>query len=207
MLHAILLAAGASTRMGQPKAGLRVSPAGPTFAAAAVETLRASGVTGVTVVAGAHPEAVTAAVAGLQDVRVVVHGGWAAGQLSSLRAGLAAADAPELDAVLVTLVDCPLVRPATVRRLIETWQRAGAPIVRPAIGERHGHPVIFDRVTFDDLRTAPLEVGAKAVIARWSHAIVNVPVDDTGVLADVDTPADYEAFVRERGRSARRPPA
>ncbi|MCC6992779.1 MAG: nucleotidyltransferase family protein [Acidobacteria bacterium] len=200
MMRAILLAAGASTRMGQPKAGLRVPASGQTFAAAAVEALRASGVTGVVVVAGAHPEAVTAAVAGLQDVRVVVHDGWAAGQLSSLRAGLDAVDGPELEAMLVALVDCPLVRPATVRRLVQTWERTRAPIVRPAIGDRHGHPVIFDRVTFDDLRSAPLEVGAKAVIGRWSAAIANVVVDDRGVLADIDTPADYEAFVRERGR-------
>lgn len=200
MMRAILLAAGASTRMGQPKAGLRVSPDGLTFAAAAVEALRASGVAGVTVVAGAHPEAVTAAVAGLEDVRVVVHRGWAAGQLSSLRAGLDAVDEPAVEAMLVALVDCPLVRPATVRRLIETWEHTRAPIVRPAIGDRHGHPVIFDRATFADLRSAPLEVGAKAVIARWSTALVNVTVDDPGVLADIDTPADYDAFVRARGR-------
>ena len=200
MMRAIVLAAGASTRMGQPKAGLRVTPSGQTFAAAVVEALRAAGVTEVVVVAGAHPEAVTAAVAGLEDVRVVVHGGWAAGQLSSLRAGLAVVDAPDLEAILVTLVDCPLVRPATVRQLIETWEAARPPIVRPAIGARHGHPVIFDRVTFGDLRSAPLEVGAKAVIARWSAAIANVPTDDAGVLADIDTPADYDAFVRERER-------
>ena len=60
--------------------------------------------------------------------------------------------------------------------------------------------MIFDRVTFDDLRAAPLEVGAKAVITRWRDAIENVAVDDAGVLADIDTPADYDAFVRERGR-------
>lgn len=187
-------------RMGQPKAGLRVAPSGPTFAEAAVCAVRTAGVADVTVVAGAHPEAVAAALAGVQDVRVVVHDGWAAGQLSSLRAGLDAVDAPDLEAILVTLVDCPLVRPATVRRLIETWTGTRPPIVRPAIGERHGHPVIFDRITFADLRTAPLDVGAKAVIARWSTAIVNVAVDDHGVLADIDTPADYDAFVRERGR-------
>ena len=200
MMRAILLAAGASTRMGQPKAGLRLPPSGLTFAAAAVEALRASGVDGVTVVAGAHPEAVSAAVEGLPNVRVVVHDGWAAGQLSSLRAGLAAVDGPDVESLLVALVDCPLVQPATVRLLIETWRRTRAPIVRPAIGARHGHPVIFDRVTFDDLRAAPLEVGAKAVITRWRDAIENVAVDDAGVLADIDTPADYEAFVRERGR-------
>jgi CTP:molybdopterin cytidylyltransferase MocA len=200
MMRALVLAAGASSRMGQPKAGLRVSPSGPTFAEAVVEALRTSGLADVTVVAGAHPEAVTAAVAGLPGVRVVVHQGWAAGQLSSLRAGLDAVDAPDLEAILVTLIDCPLVQPATIRLLMATWAQTQAPIVRPAIAERHGHPVIFDRVTFKDLRAAPLDVGAKAVIARWSAAIVNVAVDDRGVLADIDTPADYDAFVRERGR-------
>jgi len=200
MMRALLLAAGESRRMGRPKAGLRVSPSGLTFAAAAVESLRAAGLAEVTVVAGAHPEAVRAAVAGLEGVRVVVHDRWAAGQLSSLRAGLAAVDAPDVEAIVVTLVDCPLVQPATVSRLIEAWRRTRAPIVRPAIGERHGHPVIFDRITFDDLRTAPLEVGAKAVIARWRDAIQNVVVDDAGVLADIDTPDDYDAFVRRRAR-------
>jgi len=200
MMRAIVLAAGESRRMGQPKAGLRVSPGGPTFAAAAVAALHAAGLGEVTVVAGAHPEAVSAAVAGLKGVRVVVHDGWAAGQLSSLRAGLDAVDAPDVDALVVTLVDCPLVRVATVIRLVETWRATRAPIVRPAINDRHGHPVVFDRAVFDDLRTAPLEVGAKAVIARWREALVNVPVDDPGVLADIDTPADYDAFVRQHVR-------
>jgi len=196
MMRAIVLAAGESRRMGQPKAGLLVSPGGPTFAAAAVAALHAAGFGEVTVVAGAHPEAVRAAVAGLEGTQVVVHDGWAAGQLSSLRAGLDAVDAPDVEALVVTLVDCPLVRPATVVRLVETWRATRAPIVRPAIGDRHGHPVVFGRAVFDDLRTAPLEVGAKAVIARWREALVNVPVDDPGVLADIDTPADYDAFVR-----------
>ncbi len=137
---------------------------------------------------------------GLAGVRLLVHEGWAEGQLSSLRAGLDAVDAPDVEALIVTLVDCPLVRPVTVTRLIDTWRATRAPIVRPALGDRHGHPVVFDRVTFDDLRTAPLDVGAKAVIARWRAAIVNVPVDDPGVLADIDTPEDYEAFLRGRAR-------
>lgn len=200
MLSAAILAAGESRRMGRPKAGLRVAGTGLTFAAAIAETLCAVGFAEVTIVAGAHPEAVRAAVAGLAHVRVLEHKGWALGQLSSLQAALTALDGPEVEGLLVTLVDCPLVRPDTVSTLIEVWRRTGAPIVRPAIGSRHGHPVIFDRRTFDDLRAAPLEVGAKAVIARWQDAVVNVLVDDAGVLADIDTPADYDAFVRERAR-------
>ena len=186
--------------MGRPKAQLPVRPGGPSFAAAAAASLRAAGFAEVTVVAGAHPEAVSAAVAGQDGIRVLVHPGWAAGQLSSLRAGLEAVDGPGVEGLLVTLVDCPLVRPETITRLVQVWQTSRAPIVRPAIGERHGHPVIFDRATFADLRTAPLDVGAKAVVTRWQAALVNVPVDDPGVLADVDTPEDYDAFTRRDGR-------
>ncbi len=54
--------------------------------------------------------------------------------------------------------------------------------------------------TFDDLRTASLDVGAKAVIARWQADVVNVDVDDRGVLADIDTPADYDAVLRRDER-------
>jgi CTP:molybdopterin cytidylyltransferase MocA len=60
--------------------------------------------------------------------------------------------------------------------------------------------VIFDRRTFDDLRHAPLDVGAKFVIARWSAAVANVEVDDAGVFADIDTPQDYDAALRLDGR-------
>ncbi len=196
MLCAVILAAGQSTRMGRPKAGLRVSADGPTFAAAIVATLQAAGLDEVIVVAGAHPEAVAAAVDGLAAVRVVHHAGWPAGQLSSLLAGLAAADTPALEALLVTLVDIPRVRRATIEALVHAWRTSRAPIVRPAVGTRHGHPVIFDRVTFAALRAAPLEVGAKAVLRAWRERVLDVPTDDDGVLVDIDTPQDYDAFRR-----------
>lgn len=200
-VRGLVLAAGESRRMGRPKAGLPVMPGGPTFAAAAVMALWRPRVRDVVVVAGAHPEAVHDALAGVTPVpRVVDHAGWRDGQLSSLRAGLAALAVPLPDAVIVTLVDCPFVRPATVDALLDRWLATRAPIVRPAIGARHGHPVIFDRRTFDDLRTAPLDVGAKAVIARWQADVVNVDVDDRGVLADIDTPADYDAALRRDDR-------
>lgn len=198
MIRAVILAAGQSSRMGQPKAALPVGDGGPTFAAAVVATLQAAGVAEVIVVAGAHLEAVTASVHGLAGVRVVHNAGWRAGQLSSLVTGLDAADAPDLAGVLVTLVDIPRVRPATVAALVQAWRRSRAPIVRPAIGARHGHPVIFDRFTFADLRAAPLDIGAKAVIGAWRDRVLNVPTDDPGVLVDVDTPQDYDAFRRRR---------
>jgi molybdenum cofactor cytidylyltransferase len=198
MIRAVILAAGRSSRMGTPKAGLRVSADGQTFAAAVVTTLQRAGLDHITIVAGAHPDAVRAAVIGLDGVRVIEHPAWPTGQLSSLLAGLEAVASPDLEALLVTLVDIPRVAPATVAQLIEAWRRTRAPIVRPALGEKHGHPVIFDRATFADLRAAPLDVGAKAVIRAWRDQVLDVPTDDAGVLVDVDTPEDYARFSGDR---------
>ena len=119
------------------------------------------------------------------------------GQLSSLWVGLEAAMQPDLDAVVITLVDVPMVRPETIRQVIDAWTRSRAPVVRPAVGERHGHPVLFDRALFTELRQAPLREGAKAVVHAHADRIVNVPVDDQGCLVDVDTPADYDAIVKK----------
>ena len=115
--------------------------------------------------------------------------------MSSLLAGLDAIDEPLLEAALVTLVDVPLVRASTVAEVIAAWRRTRAPIVRPANGERHGHPVMFDRSIFSDLRAADPNTGAKAVFAIHRDRIVNVPVEDAGAFEDIDTPVDYERIL------------
>jgi molybdenum cofactor cytidylyltransferase len=74
--------------------------------------------------------------------------------------------------------------------------------VRPAIGERHGHPVLFDRAVFAELRRVPLDEGAKAVVHAHADQIVNVSVADEGCLSDVDTPAQYDALMRRPSRNA-----
>lgn len=184
--------------MGRPKAGLTLEPGGPTFAGAVVDTLAGAQLDGLVIVAGAHPEAVRAALGG-RAVAVVDNPRWPEGQLSSLLAGLTAVDGPDVEAVLVALVDCPLVRAATVTSLLDAWRLTRAPVVRPVYEGRHGHPVVFDRRVFADLRAAPLDRGAKAVLARHRASVVDLPVEDAGVLADIDTPGDYDALVR-RGR-------
>jgi molybdenum cofactor cytidylyltransferase len=199
MLAAIVLAAGDSTRMGRPKA-LLPDPEGRPFVARLVRTFAAAGVREVIVVTGSLHAAIADALAGDQPPiapRLVNNPQPALGQVSSLWIGLDAATKLGVDGVLMTLVDIPLVRPSTIQKVIDGWTGSRAPIVRPAVGDRHGHPVLFDQSVFDALRHAPITEGAKAVVHANADRIVNVQVEDEGCLLDVDTPVDYEAVIRK----------
>lgn len=196
MLQGLVLAAGESSRMGSPKA-LLLTPRGQTFLAAIVETFRAAGVEEIAAVTGRHHDRIAAALekgdAGA-SLRLVRNPDPTRGQLSSLLTGMDAVVGPSTEALLVTLVDVPMTAAGTVRDVIAAWRRTGAPIVRPAIGDRHGHPVLFDRRVFDELRAAPLDAGAKTVVRAHEGELVNVPVSDAGCLVDIDTPAEYESL-------------
>ena len=201
MLAAIILAAGESTRMGSPKA-LLADPDGRPFVARIVRAFAVAGVRDIVIVTGSQHAAIVDALAADRapiTPTFVTNPEPSLGQVSSLWVGLDAAVRPDLEGILVTLVDIPMVRASTIRQVIDAWRQTHAPIVRPAVGERHGHPVLFDRALFDALRHAPLTEGAKAVVHAHSDHIVNVPVDDEGCLVDVDTPVDYEAILRNSG--------
>jgi molybdenum cofactor cytidylyltransferase len=200
VVPAIVLAAGESSRMGRPKALLR-TPEGRPFVAAIVRAFAAAGVDDVVVVTGRdHDRIAEALEADGAPVRprLARNDDPSRGQLSSLWTGMDAAVTPGTEALMVTLVDVPMIRPSTIVHVVEAWRRTGAPIVRPAIGARHGHPVLFDRALFGQLRRAPLDAGAKTVVRAHQAEVVNVAVDDEGCLVDVDTPADYEALRTSR---------
>jgi CTP:molybdopterin cytidylyltransferase MocA len=205
VIAAIILAAGDSSRMGAPKA-LLPDRDGLPFVVRLVRTFISAGIPDVIVVTGARHDDIVRVLDSAEvrpRARVVQNPAPGRGQLSSLWTGLAAAnERPEVEAVLMTLVDVPMVSDGTVRAVVEAWRRTGAPIVRPAIGDRHGHPVLFDRAVFDELRRAPLAEGAKTVVHAHAGDALDVAVDDEGCLADVDTPADYE---RLTGRTVQRP--
>jgi molybdenum cofactor cytidylyltransferase len=199
MLAAIILAAGDSTRMGRPKA-LLPDPEGRPFVARLVRTFAAADVRDVIVVTGSLHAAIADALGADQPpiAPILVNNPQPAlGQVSSLWMGLDAASNLDVDGILMTLVDIPLVQASTIRKVIDAWERSRAPIVRPAVGDRHGHPVFFDRSVFDALRHAPITEGAKAVVHANADRIVNVQVEDEGCLLDVDTPADYESVIRK----------
>ena len=202
MLAALVLAAGESSRMGgSPKATLK-APCGRSFATRIIDVLSESGVDNLFVVTGAHHDAIAAAVMADGPLRFpafVRNPNPARGQLSSLWVGMDHAITPEVEALLVTLVDVPMITVEVVRQVIDAWRASGAAIVRPAIGKAHGHPVLYDRSLFAALRAAPLEQGAKAVVRAREADILNVAVTDPGCLRDVDTPDDYRSLNSGRG--------
>jgi molybdenum cofactor cytidylyltransferase len=101
-----------------------------------------------------------------------------------------------VEAVMMTLVDLPLISEATVRAVREAFlANPGAPLVRPRRGGRYGHPVIFNRSIFGELRRADPTKGAKPVVHAHAAEEVNVDVDDEGAFIDIDTPEDYERFI------------
>ena len=196
MIPAAILAAGASSRMGRPKALLPTGVAGETFLTRIVHILSDANVDDLLVVTGKDSAAIRAAVeVGLMPLRVIENPEPEAGQLSSLLMALRAVDHPGVRGMLVTLVDVPLVSADTVRAVLEAYRRSGAPVVRPVRGGRHGHPVVFDRSVFDELRSADPHIGAKAVVRAHQAAVVDVAVEDQGAFLDVDTQADYDRII------------
>ncbi len=193
MIPAIILAAGLSSRMGRSKALLPTGPDGPTFVRHLSANLLAGGVADVLVVGRPDDDGLRAEVeGGGPGVRFVVNAHAENGQLSSAIAGLNAADRPGVHAVMVTPVDTPLIQPTTVRALLTIFATHRPPIVRATYRGRHGHPVIFGREVFDALRHADLAIGAKAVLRAQAARLVDVDVDNPGVVHDIDEPGDYD---------------
>jgi len=196
----VILAAGASSRMGRPKGALPLSAEGETIVQRVVRVLTEAGVPRVVVVTGAHPSVAETVDVGDPRVTVVHHAGWSAGQLSSLQCGLRWLQASgPLEAAVVTLVDVPFVQAGTVVRLLEAWHDRRAPIVRPISGAQHGHPVVFDACVFGDLLEADPAQGAKPVVRAHAAQILNVPVQDEGAFVDVDTPEEFADALRRMG--------
>jgi len=185
---AIVLAAGEGRRMGGPKALLRLGE--ETFLARACRVLARPGVASVVAVLGAEAERVRAEARLPADVTVVVNGRWREGMLSSVCRGLDAAEAAAAEAVLLHPVDHPLVQATTIDRVVQALA-ASAAIAVPTWDGHRGHPGGFHRPVFPELRAAPPDRGARAVLAAHPARVVHVP-GDPGCVAGVDTPADFE---------------
>jgi CTP:molybdopterin cytidylyltransferase MocA len=193
MVPGAVLAAGQSSRMGRSKALLRTSAAhAETFLDRVIASMREGGIHDVLVI-GRPEDAPLIDAVSRQPVatRFVPNERHALGQLSSMLAAVAAVDHPGVRGLLVMPVDMPLVRPATFEAVLREFAAHPSSIVRAAHGGRHGHPVIFDRASFDALRHADPSSGAKAVLRAHADRVRNVDVPDEGVLKDFDTAREY----------------
>lgn len=191
MIVGILLAAGASSRMGELKPLLQYR--GRSFLAACCAYLLDGGVDSVVVVLGNKAEVIQPAVPLDPRIRSAWNPTYTKGQLSSLQVGLGLLP-PETIAAVVTLVDHPAIAGDTVGALLQAFWKSGKPIVIPTFGGRRGHPVLFARAVFGELLQAPPEQGAKTVVRRDPGRVALVPVSDEGVLLDIDTREAYARF-------------
>jgi molybdenum cofactor cytidylyltransferase len=119
---------------------------------------------------------------------VVVNERWPEGMLTSVWAGLDAAEARGAEAVLLHPVDNPFVAPATIAAVVAALA-SGAAIAVPTHSGRRGHPAGFARSVWPALREAPLDGGARAVLRARPDLVVHVPAGPD-CLVDVDTPGD-----------------
>jgi molybdenum cofactor cytidylyltransferase len=194
-IAALVLAAGRSSRMGGPNK-LLAEIGGRPLVRIAVEEVLASQARPVIVVTGHQRERVEAVLAGL-PVRFVYNRAFADGLGASLRAGIAALPATA-DGAIVCLGDMPQVDAAMIDRLIGAIDPdKGALIAVPSIDGQRGNPVVWSRRFFNDLMGVEGDVGARHLIARYSEAVVEVPLKGTAALTDVDTPEALEAVRAE----------
>ena len=174
--------------MGGPKALLPVGEG--TFLSRACRLFARPGIGSVVAVLGAEAERVRAAAGIPAEATVAVNPRWREGMLSSVWAGLDAAEALGADAVLLHPVDNPFVAPATIDAVVAALA-GGAEIAVPSHAGRRGHPAAFARSTWPDLRAAPLDGGARSLLRARPERVVHVPAG-ADCLVDLDTPADLQ---------------
>ena len=189
-ISAVILAAGESKRMGQPKMLL---PWGEnTVLQTVLITFRRAGVEDILVVTGAIHERIEDLAGDL--ARTVFNPDFAAGEmLSSIQAGLRALDA-HIEAALIGLGDQPQVRAETVGQLLEARRQSGCALAVPSYNQRRGHPWLVGRPYWEEILSMRPGKTMRDFFRRHAAVIHYVEVQDASVLADLDTPEDYSKY-------------
>ncbi len=196
MISAIILAAGTSSRMGRPKPLLRLE--GRPLLEHALDLVRGSGIEQVIVVLGYEAERMRNEIE-LADATVVVNPNFTAGMSTSIQTGLRALD-PRSDAFLVVLVDQPFVSPTTLEALIDSRRRSEAKILLPTYRGVRGNPVLLDSSLSDAIYTIKGDQGYSSIFDDHKDVILEVPVDDPGILLDLDTEEQLQRVLRAMER-------
>jgi molybdenum cofactor cytidylyltransferase len=190
-IAALVLAAGASTRMGGTNK-LLCPVDGVPMVRRAVNAALASRCVSVQVVTGHQAEAVAAALSGLA-VECLHNPDHATGMASSLRTGLAALPA-EADAIVVVLADMPRIDAVLIDRLIAAWDPREPRIVVPMRGGRRGNPILWPRTLIAEMARVQGDVGARGLLQTHAEQLTRVEWGDDAIFADVDTPEALRAL-------------
>jgi molybdenum cofactor cytidylyltransferase len=198
---AIVLAAGASSRMGRPKPLVELG--GRTMLDRVLSVVREARIGRIVVVLGDRADQVRRTV-DLRGVTVVTNPEFRDGMSSSLRAGVHATSSNDRRAFIV-LGDQPLLAPATLRSLVRRAGSGGGSIFVPTYRGVWGNPVLFDLSLAPELGTIRGDVGCRGMFPQHTSEIREVEVDDPGILVDFDTEDELRPVVAalDAGRSVR----
>lgn len=185
IVSAVILAAGASSRMGEQKLNLEIG--GKNLATMVLENVEAS--TANEIILVTKPDHVLIDDLEHPGIISVINEKWQTGQSSSMKAGLEAVN-PETKAVIFLMADQPMVTPEIINRLIMTYYETDKPIVAPRYNGKRGAPVLFNKSLFDDLRMIEGDKGGRDLLDKYPVEYVEIESPIAGV--DVDTPEDYE---------------
>jgi molybdenum cofactor cytidylyltransferase len=176
--------------MGQAKQLLALGDT--TVLETTLDTVQRSRVSEVVLVLGASAETILSRLPA-QGLRIVINPAYAEGMATSLQAGLAAVR-PNTTAALMVLADQPFVRTATLDQLIAEHSRQAGSILIPTYQGTRGNPVLIPRALFPELMQLEGDVGCRAIFARHPQAVLNIEVEDEGILLDIDNQEDYGRF-------------
>jgi len=188
MISAIILAAGTSSRMGEPKQLLPYK--GISLIRNITLNVLASSVDEVIVVSGCRADEVAGEVNDL-TVKTIYNPDYELGQGTSLAAGAGQVN-PACEIFLVFMGDQPLINAAIINKLIEEYKQRNCLALRPAYNGQPGHPVIFDRSLRETMKSLSKDEGARKLLAGLGNQVVELPVPYAEVIFDVDTPEAYQ---------------
>jgi molybdenum cofactor cytidylyltransferase len=196
MIWAVVLAAGESKRMGEPKVLLPVGR--KTMIESVLDHVIKSEVDGVLVVLGSHWAKVAQRIK-KYPVKVTVNPQFKQGMLSSVNWGFKTLP-PEAVAALFVLADQPRIPTRVLDKLLSAYKANGKGIVLPVYKGQRGHPVLIDRRYEAEARRTDSKIGLRNLVYGHPDDILEVEVSTPAIARDIDTPSDYE---RETGRGYR----